>query len=373
MKHKGILSSAFNMSSGFIPVITSILLCEFITQDTAIYIGTGSGIVGIYLLLHRKGILIPNFILYISTAILSLLTLATFIPGNLVPDGALPLTLEVSILIPVLILYMHRKRFINHFLRQISSCNKRLYAQGAESSIVSARIALIFGILHFLIISIVVICQDTETPTSILILYRILPLCVFIGSILSNQIAIRYFNHLMAHTEYVPIVNIQGDVIGKSLAIEAINYKNAYINPVVRIAVITHGMLFLCDRPMTAILDKGKTDIPMECYLRFGESLSDGATRLFNNAFPHADPSIQPIFNIVYHFENKVTNRLIYLFMVDIKDDSILCNPRFKNSKLWNLKQIEENLGKGFFSSCFEEEYEHLKEVIYIREKYKES
>ena len=61
MDHKGTLSSAFNMSLGFIPVVISILLCEFITQDTAIYIGTGIGIVGIYLLLHRKGALIPEF------------------------------------------------------------------------------------------------------------------------------------------------------------------------------------------------------------------------------------------------------------------------------------------------------------------------
>ncbi len=66
MDHKGILSSAFNMSLGFIPVIISILLCEFITQDTAIYIGTVIGIVGVYLSYHRKGILLPNFILYIS-------------------------------------------------------------------------------------------------------------------------------------------------------------------------------------------------------------------------------------------------------------------------------------------------------------------
>ena len=156
MDHKGTLSSAFNMSLGFIPVIISILLCEFITQDTAIYIGTGIGIVGIYLLLHRKGALIPNFILYIATGMLALLSLAALIPGDYVPPGALPLTLEVSILIPMLILYMHKKRFINHFLRQIGSCNKRLYAQGAEAAVVSARFALIFGILHFIIISIVV-------------------------------------------------------------------------------------------------------------------------------------------------------------------------------------------------------------------------
>ena len=65
----------------------------------------------------------------------------------------------------------------------------------------------------------------------------------------------------------------------------------------------------------------------MECYLRYGESLEAGATRLINNAFPHEKgikPEIQQSF---INFENEVTNRLIYLFIVDIKDDSILCTP----------------------------------------------
>lgn len=64
MSHKGILSSAFNMSLGYIPVIISIVLCEFITQDTAIYIGTGIGLLYSYYSMHRKGVRIPNFILY---------------------------------------------------------------------------------------------------------------------------------------------------------------------------------------------------------------------------------------------------------------------------------------------------------------------
>ena len=41
-----------------------------------------------------------------------------------------------------------------------------------------------------------------------------------------NQMCIR--DSLMSHTEYVPIVNTKGDVIGKTPAIEAVNYKNAY-------------------------------------------------------------------------------------------------------------------------------------------------
>lgn len=119
MGNKGVLSSAFNMSLGFIPVIVSILLCEFITQDISIYIGTGIGLIYSYRSLSRKGARIPNFILYISTGILTLLTLASFIPGDFVPEGALPLTLEVSILIPMVILFLHRRKFISHYLRQM--------------------------------------------------------------------------------------------------------------------------------------------------------------------------------------------------------------------------------------------------------------
>jgi len=206
MGNKGVLSSAFNMSLGFIPVIVSILLCEFITQDISIYIGTGIGLIFSYRSLSRNGARIPNFILYISTGILTLLTLASLIPGDFVPVGALPLTLEVSILIPMVILFLHRRRFINHYLRQSAQCNRRLFAQGAESAVVSARVVLILGILHFAVISLTILIAHPLTPTSTLVLYHILPPAIFILSILFNQIGIRYFNHVMAHTEYVPPV-----------------------------------------------------------------------------------------------------------------------------------------------------------------------
>ena len=372
MSHKGILSSAFNMSLGFVPVIISIFLCEIITQDIAIYIGTGIGIIGVFLSHRQKKILIPNFILYLSTAMLILITFASFIPGDYVPAGALPLTLEVSILIPMLILFLHKKRIIHHLLEKINTGHKPLYEQGVEAAVVSARIALLLGIFHFIIISITIISKGPLSSTSSFILYKILPPTLFIITILLNQIAIHFFNHLLSHSEIIPIVNLKGDVIGKMPIMETSNVQNTHINPVIRIAITTHGMLFLCNRPPTASFEKSKMDIPMETYLKYGETLHTGATRLINATFPHSS-HMKPEFNIVYHFQNEMTNRLIYLFIIDMKDDSALTSCRFKNSKLWNFKQIEENLGKDFFSSCFEEEYEHLKDVICIREKYKES
>lgn len=176
----------------------------------------------------------------------------------------------------------------------------------------------------------------------------------------------------MQHTIFVPVVNKKGDVIGKAIASEAINKKNDYINPVVRVAVASHGMLFLLPRPQCSTFEKGKTDLLMEGYLFFGETLEQGVQRILKQTLPAA-PLNNLHFNLKYHFENEMTNRLIYLFTLDLDDDSILCNKSFKGGKLWTFQQIEHNLDRNFFSHCFEYEYEHLKSIICTREKYKES
>lgn len=176
----------------------------------------------------------------------------------------------------------------------------------------------------------------------------------------------------MKHTVFVPIVNTKGDVIGKVIAAEVINRKNDYINSVIRIAVASHGMLFLLPRPQCANLEKGKIDLLMKSYLLYGESLEQGAERILQQSLPTA-PRQNLYFNLTYHFENETTNRLIYLFTLDLDDDAILRNKKFEGGKLWTFQQIEHNLGRNFFSSCFEYEYEHIKSIISTREEYKES
>lgn len=373
MSKRGVLSSKFNMSLGFIPVIVSIILCEFITQDISIYIGAGVGALYSLYTLWGKGARIPNFLLYCTTGMLLLLSLTTLIFGDCSSREMFPLTLEISTLIPVVIIFLNRKRFLAHQISQSQKCCKQLFAQGAESAIVTTRVVVIIAFLHFLGVFITILLPGPLSETSRDVLFRYCPPAVFILSILFNQFGILYFNQVMEHTAFVPIVNTKGDVIGRSLAVDAINKKNEYINPVVRIAVSHNGMLYLRPRPQRCILDRGKTDIPMECYLLYGETLEQGIVRLVRQAFPQAP--IQDLqFNIMYHFENKVTNRLIYLFILDVEDDNLLRDKQVKDGKLWTFQQIEHNLGKNFFSCCFENEYEHehLKDVICTREKYKE-
>lgn len=258
MSKRGVLSSKFNMSLGFIPVIVSIILCEFITQDISIYIGAGVGALYSLYTLWGKGARIPNFLLYCTTGMLLLLSLTTLIFGDCSSREMFPLTLEISTLIPVVIIFLNRKRFLAHQISQSQKCCKQLFAQGAESAIVTTRVVVIIAFLHFLGVFITILLPGPLSETSRDVLFRYCPPTVFILSILFNQFGILYFNQVMEHTAFVPIVNTKGDVIGRSLAVDAINKKNEYINPVVRIAVSHNGMLYLRPRPQRCILGPGE-------------------------------------------------------------------------------------------------------------------
>lgn len=84
-----------------------------------------------------------------------------------------------------------------------------MFAQGAESAIVSAHIILILGFLHFIIISLAIFFSHPMGKTTGWVIFNLMPPAIFILCIIFNQIGIHYFNKLMAHTEYVPIVNTQ--------------------------------------------------------------------------------------------------------------------------------------------------------------------
>ncbi len=373
MRRKLTLSYVFNMSLGFTPAIIAILLCGVLPNHIAIYIGTGFGIVYTFLTMLQRANRAPNLILFISTAILGVLSIITLIPSHLIPDvpvHALPIVIESSILILMLIIYLQRNKLSEYFRNK----KERLLCQSVESTIVSARVALALGTIHLVVILLALLFgKHPMKENTFQAIFLIMPWVIFIACIVFNQIGIAYFNNAVRRTVILPVVNKRGDVIGRSVAAEALKNKNKHINPVVRVAIVTNGMLFLCKRAQTRILDKGKMDVPLERYLRFGETLEECANDLVHSTFPDAKEVLKPVFSVSYHFENEITNRLTYLFILDVKDDIILCDPRFDGGKLWTLNQIDQNLGREYFGSCLEEEFEHLKVIIDIRERYKVS
>lgn len=361
---------ALNMSTGLIPVILCMILSEFILDEYALYISAIVGLAYSYFSysLSRKKIF--NFVLYCSTVCLLLMSAATFISFQMFPRGTLPLTLEVVVILLAAFFFYGQGLLKKLFsVSRFPKVHLQLMAS-LDSTIVSARIAFIMGIVHFIITSVTIIIIYPLGRKDQILMYRILPPVFLALDILLNQIVINFANRVIKKEEMIPIVNKQGDVIGRRLKVEAHSYKNAFMNPIIRIAFICNGMLLLCSRKSTCVTEKCKVDIPLEGYLQYGEKPEECVNRLMAEAFPEGT-SIVPRFSIKHHFKNDETNRLVYLYIAYVDDESLLANFPCPNSKLWTFHQIEENIGKNFFSRCFEREYEHLKESTLIWEQFK--
>lgn len=371
MNRTKILSGKYNMSLGFLPIVLFFLLCKFITHDIAIYISTIVGVLSSAFSLLHKGKRLPQFILYCTTITLLSLSVLHLAIGCDTPSIFHALVVEINVLILPVLFYFNRKNLLIHYKNKETPKGKMLYYQGIEATIVSVRIMLILALIQFIVSTGILLFDQPLGKVGKTILLQIFPPLFFLLTILFNQVGIYFFNKIMQQTAFFPIVNKQGDVVGKCMASDALTHKTAYINPVIRIAIASHGMLLLRPRPHNYMPEYGMNDIAIEDYLLFGESLEEGVKRILEKHL-HGVPTTSIRFNFVYHYENKVSNRLAYLFTLMLDDEKQLGN-NIKGGKLWTFRQISHNLHKQFFSSFFEYEYEELKQIIYTREKYKES
>jgi hypothetical protein len=379
MEQKIRLSNSFNMSLGFLPIVVAILLSEFLNTDTAIYAGTAVSIVAVMgIALFGK---VPSVTLYISAGVLVLCSLlaytnvASLLYGHVSMPEWSPFLLEVAVLIPILVLYQFRDRIL-HSLHTRSSRRGRATTarliQSFETAFIAIRVLLLFALIHMILIIWGVFSIAPVKETGRYVLFHVLPPVVFLLTILLNQYGLQYFNRLMSHTRYIAVVDDKGQVKGKIPEVEALDYKNAYTNAVVRIIPFCNDMLFVSRRMPNNPLDAGKMDTPLESFVRYGEKLEDTVNRLINNAFVQTT-DMKPRFVIKHVLKNEDTSRVIYLFTLDMPSEDVLCDVRFKDGKLWTMSQMEQNMQKNYFGVTLEQEFELLKGIIDTRERYKVS
>lgn len=371
MEQQKVLTSRFNLSLGFVPIIIALILSWFTSPAIAIYTGTGIGLV--CCVAHNRKDIAP-FILYGTTVALLLLSAVSLFAGEWCSRHMFPLVAEMIVLVPPLILFANRKRLTQYNRKTEEERNRRLlFVQGMEASIVSARVVIIVSCLHFFLLIVALVLGSPLNETAKFAWFEVAPPAVFVVSILINQLGIVYFNRLVNKLAFVPVITEKGKVTGKETIQEATTPSNHHLHPIVRIAVTSHGMLYLLPRPQASLSEKGKTDLLLEGFVLYGESIKQCAERMVKKACP-AIGTEKLHFNLTYHYEHESANRMVYLFTLDLdNDESPLCSNCIKGGKLWTFGQIEDNLNKNFFSSYLEYEYEYLKDIICTREIYKES
>ena len=164
--------------------------------------------------------------------------------------------------------------------------------------------------------------------------------------------------------EWLPVVTEKGDVTGKVAKSISKDLKNKFMHPVVRVALIYKGRIYLQEREQDRLLNPGKLDYPFEKYIQFNDKVDEA---LRDSIRKECGSGYIPLrFLLKYTFENETTKRLIFLYISVIEDEKTFNSLRLQGGKLWTASQIEDNMGTEIFSECFELEYEYLKNTVLL-------
>lgn len=196
-----------------------------------------------------------------------------------------------------------------------------------------------------------------------LIIYNLVPLfflvLIFGYELFKTQAIVKH----LRKEEWLPIVTESGEVTGKIAKSVSMKMKNKFMHPVVRVALIYNGQLYLQKRPNDDILNPSSYDYPFEKYMLFNSEINIAvrnsiARWLNSNDLPFS-------FLLKYVFENEDTKRLIFLFVARVETEEQLQSVSLLNGKFWTEKQIDEGFeDDGLFSECFQMEYEYLKNTV---------
>lgn len=196
-----------------------------------------------------------------------------------------------------------------------------------------------------------------------LVLYDWMPLCfllvIFGYELFKTQTIVKH----LRKEEWLPIVTELGEVTGKIARSISLKMKNKFMHPVVRVALIHDGELYLQKRPTNDVLSPSSFDYPLEKYMLFNSEINISVRNSIAHSLSLNDLPFS--FLLKYVFENEETKRLVFLFVSRIETPEQLQSVSQLNGKFWTEKQIDEGFeDEGLFSECFQMEYEYLKNTV---------
>lgn len=194
-------------------------------------------------------------------------------------------------------------------------------------------------------------------------IYFLIPVILLVVIIVYQELKIKKIVNQLRKEEWLPIVTESGEVTGRIAKSLSLSMKNKFLHPVVRVALIYEGQVFLQKRPLDDVLAPETYDYPFEKYMLYNNEINVAARNSITQAIGEQDFNINYLLKYVY--ENENTKRLIFLFFTRVQTDDQLQSLNKLSGKFWTTKQIEDNfVDEGFFSECFELEYEYLKNTV---------
>ena len=216
--------------------------------------------------------------------------------------------------------------------------------------------------LHLFVILVYSILPDTmQNVHAERFLYRELGVLIGVLVILYEQVRLSLMQGSLQKEMWLPVLNEGGKVIGCIARSVSRTLPKKYYHPIVRIAVIHDGMLYLMKRSKDAFVSPDTIDYPFHSYVLFRHSIESTVRESVGELAEQQD--VNPRFLIRYTFENEKVKHLVSLYVICLRTEEQFNQCKRAGGKLWTAKQIEENLHTGVFSEYFEQEFFYWQRV----------
>ncbi len=166
------------------------------------------------------------------------------------------------------------------------------------------------------------------------------------------------------NNELFPIVDVNGNVIGKSSRQEC-HSGSMILHPVVHLHILrSGGYIYLQKRSMNKDIQPGKWDTAVGGHVDYGETIEEALRREVHEELGFSGFTPQKICS--YIFESVIERELVNTFMLYVDDtfSPITAPDEISESRFWHVDEVMAAIGKEILTPNFEQEFRIIKEFI---------